>query len=173
MLRCRLTERCTVQDEVWAQASVIAWSDLLLTSFHRWTGRHLLDGQGTAAERAHQLFVSPLLVVSHGMETDPVLNYGNQAALDLWEMTWTDLIRTPSRRTAEPVNQAERAQLLGMVAERGYFDGYRGVRISSTGRRFFIEQALVWNVVNDRGRRVGQAAAFSRWRPLPESRAGE
>lgn len=160
-----------MRDEIWAQAAVIAWSQLLLISFHRWTGRHLLGGQGTPAEQARLLFVSPLVVVSHGVEADPVLNYGNQAALDLWEMPWMELIRTPSRRTAEPVNQAERAHFLQRVAERGYIDGYRGVRISARGRRFFIEEALVWNVITDAGHRVGQAAAFSRWRPLPEGAA--
>ncbi len=160
-----------MRDEIWTQAAVIAWSRLLLISFHRWTGRHLLGGQGTPAEQARLLFFSPLVVVSHGVEADPVLNYGNQAALDLWEMPWMDLIRTPSAQTAEPVNQAERAHFLQRVAERGYVEGYRGVRISARGRRFFIEEALVWNVIADAGHRVGQAAAFSRWRPLPEDAA--
>jgi hypothetical protein len=164
-------ERCLVQ-EIWAQPSVMAWSQLLLSSFHRWTGRHLLVERATPAEQARQLFLAPLVVVSHGTEEDPVLNYGNQAALDLWEMRWEAFTRTPSQRTAEPMYQAERAELLRTVAERGYFDGYRGVRISATGRRFFIEEALVWNVLNDGGQRVGQAAAFSRWRPLPDGAPG-
>ncbi len=161
-----------MEDDIWARPSVVAWSRLLLNSFHRWTGRHLVAAQRTPVEQARLLFLSPLVVVSHGTEEDPVLNYGNQAALDLWEMPWRELIRTPSHRTAEPAYRAERAHLLRTVDERGYFDGYRGVRISATGRRFFIEEALVWNVIHDDGQRVGQAAAFSRWRPLsnrPES----
>lgn len=148
------------------QPYLVEWSRRLLNSFQRWTGRPLVVRTGTAVEQARLLFSAPFVVVSHGIEADPILNYGNQAALDLWEMTWRQLTQTPSRRTAEPVNQAERARLLRMVEERGYFEGYRGVRISSTGRRFVVEQAIVWTVMDDAGRRVGQAATFSHARPV-------
>ena len=47
--------------------------------------------------QAHALFQSPFAVVSHGMEEDPLLNYGNQVALELWELTWEQLVKTPSR----------------------------------------------------------------------------
>ena len=152
---------------IWTQESIVRWSQFLLNSFHRWTGRELLLRQGIAADQARALFAAPLVVVSHGTESDPILNYGNQAALDLWEMTWEQLTGTPSRQTAEPVNQDERTRMLRVAAEQGYFDGYRGVRISATGRRFLVEDAIVWNVVDAQGTRVGQAATFSRWTRLP------
>jgi len=106
-------------------------------------------------------------VVSHGTEADPILNYGNQTALDLWEMTWEQLIRTPSRLTAEPVNRAEREWMLEQARTRGFIDTYRGVRISGTGRRFLVENALIWNVLEAGHERIGQAATFSRWTWLP------
>jgi hypothetical protein len=155
-----------VSREIWAQPAVVEWSQRLLHSFHRWTGTPLLSVEGTVAEQAQRLFMAPFVVVSHGTEADPILNYGNQAALDLWEMPWEQLLHTPSRQTAEPVHHAERSSLLKRVEEQGYFDGYRGIRISSTGRRFLVEQALVWNVVDDAGQRVGQAATFAHWTPL-------
>jgi len=102
-------------------------------------------------------------VVSHGIETDPILNYGNRMALDLWEMAWEQLVETPSRLTAEPINRAEREWMLEQARARGYIDTYRGVRISGTGRRFLVENALVWNVLDSRGQRIGQAATFSQW----------
>ena len=37
-----------------------------------------------------------------------------------------------------------------------------------TGRRFFIEQACVWNVLDAELKKIGQAASFSRWRWLDE-----
>jgi MEKHLA domain-containing protein len=156
-----------MMDEMWAQPSIIEWSRLLIESFHCWTGTSLIAGSSTGAQQARLLFTAPVVVLSHGMEADPILNYGNQAALDLWEMSWTELTRTPSRQTAEPMNQPERARLLRLVEEQGYCDGYRGVRVSATGRRFLVEQAIVWNVLDDAGHRVGQAAAFSRVSPLP------
>jgi predicted DNA-binding protein (UPF0251 family) len=92
-----------------------------------------------------------------------VLNYGNRAALALWEMSWQELTRTPSRRTAEAPNRAERARLLVAVTERGFIDDYNGVRISRTGRRFHIARATVWNLLTEEGARCGQAAMFSEW----------
>ena len=135
-------------DPIWARASIITWSQRLLDSFRQWTGQELLAREGTVAEQARLLFSAPVVVVSHGMEADPILNYGNHAALELWEMTWDQLTRTPSRQTAEPVNQEERARMLRVVEEQGYFNRYRGVRISATGRRFLVEEAIVWNVLD-------------------------
>ena len=159
--------KIAMSDPVWRHASVIAWSRRLLDSYRRWIGEDLLIRTGSSADQARTLFEAPFVVVSHGTEPDPILNYGNQAALDLWEMTWEQLLCTPSRRTAEPVDQEERARMLRLAEQRGYFDRYQGVRISSTGRRFRVDDATVWNVVDGQGTRVGQAATFSRWTPLP------
>ena len=146
---------------------IVEWSELLLNSFRHWTGHELVDRVGDRASQAHTLFFSPFVVVSHGIEEDPLLNYGNQVALELWEMTWEDLKRTPSRLTAEPMNRAEREWMLEQAKTRGYVDTYRGVRITSTGRRFLVENVLIWNVVDAEGQRVGQAATFSQWTWLP------
>ena len=40
---------------------------------------------------------------------------------------------------------------------------YRGVRISSTGKRFLVERATVWNIKEPDGTPLGQAATFSDW----------
>ena len=42
-----------------------------------------------------------------------MLNYGNRAALTLWEMSWEELTRTPSRLTAEPVARCDGLRDLG------------------------------------------------------------
>jgi hypothetical protein len=142
---------------------MVTWSQLLLDSFRRWTGRDLLVRTGTPEVQAEALFAAPFVVVSHGTEADPLLNYGNQRALDLWELSWAQLTSTPSRLTAEPMNRSERARMLAVAEEQGYFAGYRGIRISSTGKRFLVEDATVWNVVDGQGIRVGQAATFAHW----------
>ena len=113
--------------------------------------------------QAQALFLAPFVVVSHGTEEDPILNYGSHLAMTLWEMTWEELLQTPSRLTAEVVNRAEREWMLERARTRGYMDNYRGVRISHSGRRFLIENAVVWNVIDATGRRLGQAATFSHW----------
>jgi hypothetical protein len=78
-------------------------------------------------------------------------------------MSWEDFVQTPSRLTAEAPNRVERARLLAEVTARGYIANYAGVRISRTGRRFRIQAATVWNVVDESGAPSGQAATFDRW----------
>ncbi|MBE9167309.1 MEKHLA domain-containing protein [Pleurocapsales cyanobacterium LEGE 06147] len=146
---------------VWEKPQIITWSQILLDSFQQLLGYELISRQDTALEQARALFLAPFVVVSHGTQTDPILNYGNQRALQLWEMTWEDFTRTPSRLTAEPVNREERQQILQQVAKQGYVDDYRGVRISSKGKRFLIEDAIVWNLIDRQGQFCGQAATFS------------
>lgn len=125
----------------------------------------MLPGVAEAA-LARGVWEAPFVIVSHGTEADPVLNYGNQAALALWEMSWLELTRTPSRRTAEAPDREERARLLAAVTERGFIDDYSGVRISKSGRRFHIARATVWNLLTNDGSRCGQAAMFSDWKFL-------
>ena len=149
--------------QMWTNPAVVEWTQRLLSSYRHWTGRELIERIDEPDVQAHRLFQAPFVVVSHGAETDPVLNYGNRMALDLWEMTWDQLVQTPSRLTAEPINRAEREWMLEQAKTRGYLDTYRGVRITSTGRRFLVENALIWNIMDAEGRRVGQAATFSTW----------
>jgi hypothetical protein len=141
----------------------IKQTERLLQSFKHWTGRDLLIPADSANRLAEQLFHAPFVVVSHGVEDDPILNYGNGTALALWEMPWEEFTRTPSRLTAEPISREERARLLSEVTQKGFIDNYKGVRISRTGRRFLIEQALVWNLLDEENHYCGQAATFWRW----------
>jgi len=141
---------------------VSAHSAILARSYRHFTRRELLPGVPVAALPC-RIFEAPFVLVSHGTEADPVLNYGNAAALALWEMTWAELTRTPSRLTAEIPLREERARLLEAVAAHGFIDDYSGVRISRTGRRFRILQATVWNLITETGVPCGQAAKFDRW----------
>jgi hypothetical protein len=136
----------------------------MLASWHHWTGSYLVDPKLPSLEQARRLFHAPFAVLSHDSASDPMLNYSNQAGLALFELTWDELVRTPSRLTAEPTDRDARADLLAAVSRQGYIDNYRGVRISKTGRRFLIEQATVWNLLDERGANYGQAATFSAWK---------
>ena len=150
-------------DAIWQNDSIIVHTQLLDRSLRRWTGRSLLAGDVPPAELAERVFHAPFVLVSHGVESDPVLNYGNAAALALWEMAWSELTQTPSRLTAEAPNREERARLLAAVTQNGFIDDYAGIRISKTGRRFRIRQAIVWNLLGPDDRYCGQAARFSQW----------
>jgi hypothetical protein len=150
----------------WLQPGWVEQTQVLLNSFLHWTGRELIPRQGSPLDQARELYLAPFVIVSHGTQADPILNYGNLTALNLWEMPVEQLLRTPSRLTAEPLHRDERARLLERTRRDGYVDDYQGIRISSTGRRFRIDQALVWNLIDGTGAPVGQAATFSEWRFL-------
>ena len=151
---------------IWQSESVLAHTQILARSLKKLAGRELLAGNFAPAALAEKTFHAPFVLVSHGTEADPVLNYGNTAALALWEMPWEALTRTPSRLTAELPDREERARLLAAVAERGFIDDYSGIRISKSGRRFCITQATVWNLLDEHDRPCGQAAMFAHWKFL-------
>ena len=151
---------------IWQQPKIIRWSQILANNYQQLLGQKLLDSDNTTEELSKALFHAPFVVVSHGIEADPIFNYGNQTALQLWSISWNELIRTPSRLSAEPVNRATRAAMLEQAAAKGYIDNYQGIRITTTGKRFAIEQAIIWNLTNELGKKCGQAAAFSNWQWL-------
>jgi hypothetical protein len=151
---------------IWQTPSVIAQTRLVAHSLKHWTGRDLLPGDFTPQELANEVFHASFVLVSHGTEADPILNYGNQTALTLWEMNWDELTHTPSRLTAEAPNREERARLLAAVTSRGFIDDYAGIRISKKGRRFRIDQATVWNLLDENEKYAGQAAMFQQWKFL-------
>ena len=80
----------------------------MLASWHHWTGRYLIDPKLSKPEQARRLFNAPFVVLSHDTASDPMLNYANQTGLALFEMSWDELVRTPSRLTAEPIHREER-----------------------------------------------------------------
>lgn len=153
-------------NSIWQNTDIIEHCEILAHSLKHWTERALLSENHSPTELAEKIYHAPFVLVSHGMEADPVLNYGNATALALWEMSWEELTRTPSRLTAEAPNREERSRLLAAVTERGFIDDYSGVRISKTGRRFRIARATVWNLLTKEGKPCGQAAMFAHWQFL-------
>lgn len=137
-------------------------SRLLMDSYRALTGKSLIESD-RAGRASDILYEAPFALLSHGTEEDPVLNYGNRTALTLWEMDWHSFTRMPSRLTAEPMQRDVREAFMEDVRQKGYSEGYEGVRISSSGRRFSIEQAVVWNLIDEEGAYRGQAAMFPSW----------
>lgn len=137
--------------------------ELLYRSYQHWLGKTLDGQEWQGASTAEQLFNAPFALLSHNTASDPILTYGNQTVLDLFELSWNELIAMPSRYTAEAPNREERAELLARVNRDGYISDYSGVRIATSGRRFRIEQATVWNLIDAQGVYRGQAAMFAEW----------
>ncbi len=159
-----INERMTMPDSVspWLSQHVT----LLCESYQHWTGQCLLPPEISPAAAVAALHAAPFALVSHGVQPDPVFNYGNQLALDLFEMTWDEFTTLPSRLSAEVGQQDARRQLLAEVSARGYSDNYAGVRIAKSGRRFMIRDATVWNLSDTAGVYRGQAAIVRAWQTL-------
>lgn len=144
-----------------------AHAALLLESFQRLVGRPLIDAAATPEDTARTLFYAPLIVVSHGAEADPILNYGNAVALKLWETDWDAFTKTPSRHTAEPMLREARDRLFDKVNTNGFADNYEGIRITTSGKRFKIKDGIIWSLIDGDGKPFGHAATFEMPEFLP------
>ena len=142
---------------------------LIAESFERLTGTPLV---APALDLADALWTAPRVIVAHGTEADPIFFFGNQMALELFEMSAEDFIKLPSRLSAEAINREERQRLLDEVTRNNFIANYAGVRISSSGRRFRIEQAVVWNLLDKSGTKHGQAATFDHWVDVSPASSG-
>ena len=136
--------------------------DLLIRTYFQLTGYKLIE-EADKHEAAKKIYNAEFALLSHDTQNEPVFNYGNKKALELFDMEWAVFTSLQSRKSAEPEIREERKTLLDRVSKNGYIDDYSGIRISSNGKRFKINNATVWNLVDDEGIYKGQAATFSSW----------
>ena len=135
----------------------------LAGSYTKVTGRKLLEGHFMVHEAAVVLYNAPFACASH--DAEDVFDYGNKAALGLFELAFDDFVGMKSTKSADEADaatQAERRALLDEAAEKGVIENYSGVRVSSTGRKFRIEDATVWTLAAADGEKIGQAVRFDR-----------
>jgi hypothetical protein len=136
---------------------------LLCSSYAHWTNKRLIAGNKDPKTLIFALYEAPIVIVSHGIEKDPVFNFGNKIALELFELDWDRFIQVPSRESVEITNRTERRKLMRQVTTNGYIGNYTGVRVSSSGVRFLIEDATIWNIIDTEDVYYGQAAMFENW----------
>jgi len=136
---------------------------LIVESYQRLTGKPLLEHlplRGNDSDLRTAIWEAPRAIVAHGTEADPIFFYGNRMALGAFEMDEEEFSRLPSRLSAEPMGQEARVKLLEKVTQQGYVDGYSGMRIAKSGKRFMITDTTVWNLLDEAGVNHGQAAVF-------------
>jgi PAS domain-containing protein len=140
-----------------------AFFQLLASSYARLLGRPLVHGAMAPDTAARWLYEeAPFAVLAHNTDPDPHFIYGNLAAQQRFEYSWDEITRLPSRLSAEAPNQQERQRFLERVQRAGFEEGYRGVRITKSGKRFLIEQATLWQLRDDDGVVHGQAVMIPR-----------
>jgi hypothetical protein len=141
-----------------------AFATLLADSYQRLVGTALVPAHIAVADIARWLYTdAPFVVLAHNTEEDPCFIYANRTAQRCFEYEWDEFTSLRSRLSAEQPNREARARLLDEVRSKGYSANYRGQRIAKSGRRFWIESAIVWNLIDREGVYHGQAATFSEW----------
>ncbi|MBY4793222.1 MEKHLA domain-containing protein [Burkholderia multivorans] len=140
---------------------------LLADSYRRLLNRPLVPDGLNAADGAAWLYdAAPFGILAHDTSADPVFVYGNKRAQAIFEYGWDELTALPSRLSAEPMERRERQSFLEKVARDGFVSDYRGVRVTKSGKRFWIERATVWQLVDAGGIVRGQAAMIPQVRTI-------
>lgn len=152
------TERHRAVPEHYRTADMEQRIALIADSFARLLGEPLVD---VGDDPVTALWHAPRVIVAHGTQEDPIFFFGNACALAAFETDVESFTRMPSRFSAEAPLRAERQALLDRVSAQGFIDDYSGVRIASTGRRFRVDRAIVWNLIDESGACHGQAATFA------------
>jgi len=153
-------------DAPWLNPETQGLVNILLRSHQRAFGSSLLAGDRPGSSRrlaSQELFATTTAVLAHDGNSDPRLTYANAAAIRLWRRPWNDMVGMHSRLTAPASERQERAAALNHAQRRDAFQGYRGIRMDSEGRRFVINNARIWTLWDEESRICGQAAAFASW----------
>jgi len=142
---------------------------LLTGSYARLVGAELVAGHQRAEDAAAWLYhKAPFGLLAHNTAEDPVFVYGNRRAQTLFGYDWDELTALASRLSAEAPERRERQAFLDQVTRDGFVTGYRGVRIAKSGKRFWIERATVWQLIDEHGTLRGQAAMIPQTTALLE-----
>lgn len=143
--------------------------DLLSTSYRRFFNEPLVPSSiHDPVDAARWLYEqAPFAVLAHNMDADPMFVYGNLAAQQRFGYSWDEITNLHSRLSAELPNREERQQLLDRVKRDGFAKDYRGVRISKSGERFLIEDAILWQLIDDQGVVQGQAVKIMKTSDYP------
>ena len=134
--------------------------NLLTSSFARLVGRPLVEPPQDAEWLYNE---APFVVLAHNTEPDPRFVYANRAAQRCFGYDWNEFVLLPSRLSADMQDRQERQRLLDAVARDGFIANYRGLRVTRSGHHFWMQDGIVWQLVDEKGHHHGQAATFSRW----------
>lgn len=136
-------------------------AQLLARSYARLLGRSLYRYSDPQA-----LYHAPFPILSQSTDDDPLLTYCNLAAQELWQLGWGQMVGMASRLKAEPGHRETRAEMFDRMRTQGFIDDYAGIRISATGKRFEIRNAVIWSLCDTSGEKQGEALTFSDYDPL-------
>lgn len=141
-----------------------AFTTLLCGSYQRSVGEPLAPEIGEEPDFVGWLYRdAPFAVLAQDATADPAFVYANLKAQGCFGYSWEEFSGLPSRLSAPSADRAARDRLMAGVRRDGYVEGYRGLRESKSGRRFWIEDVTIWNLTGEDGAVLGQAALIRSW----------
>lgn len=150
--------------EPWKNIAYQQCAQQLMDSFQHYLSKDLIEPCGNKEQQAKSIYFSSRIVIAHDNKEEPRFIFANRAATDLWEVEHHSFIGMPSKQSAEQEHRKDRARMLNQAKEKGYILNYSGIRVSKQGKRFFIENAIIWNVLDNKKNIIGQAATFEDWK---------
>lgn len=100
-------------------------------------------------------YEAPFSLLSHDLEGN--LTYINCCALSHFKYQENDMLTMPSKYTADGEERERRQKMLQQVAALGVIKGITGPRVDSQGNTFMIYDGIIWNLLGEDGKRIGQA----------------
>ena len=137
-------------------------AELLHYSLLKHTGQVLLDdaddyGDFSATALACR---TDAVILSHGTEESPLLNYGTRAALNLLDCEWDEFVSLEWSDCLLASAATDLRAVAAAVDEDGYKDGIALECVSTYGQRFVVRDALAWRVDLEDGTPAGRALMF-------------
>lgn len=138
------------------------WLRCVSDSLEQYYGKSLYDElsvSGPGAIHNNERYV----VISHGTQDDPVYNYGNKAGLLFFGYPEHEFVQLPSRYSAPSgALRQDRSQIVQHVLDHGWTIIDEAIRQNKARESFRVRRILYFNVNDDDGKRIGQAATFDR-----------
>ncbi|GAB1584018.1 MEKHLA domain-containing protein [Phyllobacterium phragmitis] len=142
----------------------IGFFNLLSKSYSRFTNKPLVPAAYEGHAAAQWLYEeAPFGLLAHNTDPDPRFIYANKTAQKCFGYDWDEFTALLSRFSAEMPDRDERQRLLDRASRYGYINDYRGIRVAKSGRRFWIDQVTLWQLIDEEGTLHGQAALIPEW----------
>lgn len=141
----------------------VQWVQYILNGYEKAYNKQLISRDSTPLEQAIALANLPLTVLSHDFLRNPavpIFCFANKAGLESFQYTWDEFTVLPSKEcVATPEEERTRNQFL--ESDPSTRAGYSGTRRRKDGTLFTIKDVKLWELFDENGKLVGQAATYS------------
>lgn len=135
---------------------------LLNETYKRWFGEYLVveKDPGLVLNAINE---ADVMLLSVGLEQQPVFNYGNVKSLLMFGCDLAELVQQVAIEAVPEDLQTEEQAALSKVAEEGAVAEYHSQRITPKQKRWHVRDGKIWTLKDSLGRFHGLAYCFKDW----------